>query len=148
VQRVDSASVSIDGNVVAAIGKGVVVFLGVEKGDEESDAEYLLDKIINLRIFEDDAGKMNHSVIQVSGEMLVVSQFTLLGDTAKGRRPSFVHAEEPVRARLLYEFFLQKVASRVRRMAAGEFRTMMKVELINDGPVTMLVNSRKHFQEA
>ena len=148
VQRVEKASVRIDGCVRATIGKGIVVFLGVEKDDTHRDAEYLLDKITNLRIFEDAAGKMNHSVLEVSGEALVVSQFTLLGDTTKGRRPSFVRAEEPARAKLLYEYFLKKMTENVGRVAAGEFQAMMKVELINDGPVTLLLDTRKHLQDA
>ncbi len=148
VQRVDSASVSINGNVAASIGNGLVVFLGVEKGDTETDAEHLLEKIVNLRIFEDKAGKMNHSVVEMSGEMLVVSQFTLLSDSAKGRRPSFVRAEEPVKARLLYEYFLRNAVGRVRRVATGEFQAIMKVALVNDGPVTILMDSRRRTVEA
>ena len=148
VQRVESASVTIDGNIVAAIDRGVVVFLGVEKDDERADADYLLNKIINLRIFEDDAGKMNLSLLDMSGEMLLVSQFTLLADTAKGRRPSFVRAEEPARARVLYDYFLKSAADMIRLIAAGEFQAMMKVALVNDGPVTILIDSRKRFQEA
>ena len=147
VQRVESASVTIDGNMVAAIDRGVLVFLGVAKGDERADAEYLLNKIINLRIFEDDAGKMNRSLVEVPGEMLLVSQFTLLADTAKGRRPSFTDAEEPARARVLYDYFLKSASARIRRVAAGEFQAMMKVALINDGPVTMLIDSRKRLQD-
>ncbi len=143
LQRVESASVSIRGVAVSSIGKGLVIFLGVEKGDENRDAEYLLEKIVNLRIFEDDAGKMNRSLAETGGEMLVVSQFTLLAETAKGRRPSFFRAEEPERAKTLYEFFLQSAAGRVKRVAAGEFQAMMKVHLINDGPVTIVMDSRK-----
>lgn len=143
VQRVEKAAVSIAGHVVSVIGKGILVFLGIEKGDGPDDADYLLDKVINLRIFEDGDGKMNLSLMDISGEMLVVSQFTLLGDCRKGRRPSFTKAEDPVPARALYDLFLERGRERVSSVMSGEFQAMMNVELINDGPVTMLLDSRK-----
>ncbi len=143
VQRVDSAGVSVDNQIVGKTGKGVVVFLGVAKGDEERDADYLSDKIVNLRIFEDSDGKMNLSLLDISGEMLVVSQFTLLADCRKGRRPSFVGAAVPEQANELYEYFLKNVRRHVVKVAAGQFQAMMKVNLVNDGPVTIILESAR-----
>ncbi|MBW2599930.1 MAG: D-tyrosyl-tRNA(Tyr) deacylase [Deltaproteobacteria bacterium] len=143
VQRVVSAGVSVDDHTVGEIGKGLVVLLGVAKGDEEGDAKYLSDKIVNLRIFEDSNGKMNLSLLDISGEMLVVSQFTLLADCRKGRRPSFVGAAEPEQADELYEYFAERVRRHVRKVATGQFRTMMKVSLVNDGPVTIILDSTR-----
>jgi D-aminoacyl-tRNA deacylase len=145
LQRVDKARVTIEGRMVSAIGQGLLVFLGVETGDGFPDAEYLLQKINNLRIFEDSEGKMNLSLLDVAGEMLVVSQFTLLGDCRKGRRPSFTAAEEPQKAKLLYDYFIAQAQGKNWRVAGGEFQAMMKVELINDGPVTMMIDSKKLF---
>ncbi|PKN36096.1 MAG: D-tyrosyl-tRNA(Tyr) deacylase [Deltaproteobacteria bacterium HGW-Deltaproteobacteria-19] len=144
IQRVSEAGVTVGEKNLSAIGAGLLVFLGVEQGDGEADAEYLLEKIINLRIFEDPDGKMNLSLVDTGGSMLVISQFTLLADCRKGRRPSFVHAEEPVRARSLYSYFVGKLRERLgRRVAEGEFQAMMKVRLVNDGPVTIWIDSRK-----
>lgn len=143
LQRVDKARVTIDGRTISAIGKGLLVFLGVETGDGLADADYLLEKINNLRIFEDSEGKMNLSLLDVAGEMLVVSQFTLLADCRKGRRPSYAAAEEPKQAKLLYDYFIAQAQEKIRRVAGGEFQAMMKVELINDGPVTIMIDSKK-----
>lgn len=142
IQRVDEARVYIDKNLKDGIGKGLLVFLGVASGDEFRDADYLLEKITNLRIFEDEQGKMNRSVADISGELLVVSQFTLLADCRKGRRPSFGRAEQPERAKKLYEYFLENAKRSLRRVGSGEFQAMMKIHLVNDGPVTISINSR------
>jgi D-aminoacyl-tRNA deacylase len=143
VQRVDSAGITVGGRVISAIGKGLLVFLGVENGDGRKDADYLMEKIINLRIFEDEARKMNLSLLDNSYEMMVVSQFTLLGDCRKGRRPSFKSAEDPLKARQLYDYFIIKGQEKIKRLSGGEFQSMMKVSLVNDGPVTMILDSRK-----
>jgi D-aminoacyl-tRNA deacylase len=143
IQRVDSASVSIDGIEISRIGAGLLVLLGVEKGDGEKDADFLLDKMIHLRIFEDGEGKMNLSLLDVSGELLVVSQFTLLADCRKGRRPSFTDAAEPATATKLYEYMLSKAREKVTRVGQGQFQAMMNVELVNHGPVTILLDSRR-----
>ncbi len=142
IQRVDEARVYIDENLRDGIGKGLLVFLGIASGDEFRDADYLLEKITNLRIFEDEQGKMNRSVADISGELLVVSQFTLLADCRKGRRPSFGRAEQPERAKKLYEYFLENAKRSLRRVGSGEFQAMMKIHLVNDGPVTISINSR------
>jgi len=143
VQRVASAGVSVDDHTVGEIDKGLVVFLGVAEGDGEKDADYLSDKIVNLRIFEDSNGKMNLSLLDISGEMLVVSQFTLLADCRKGRRPSFVGAAGAEQADELYEYFIKRARRHVGKVATGQFRTMMKVSLVNDGPVTMILDSTR-----
>ena len=145
VQRVDRASVSVDGRGVSSIGKGILVFLGIEKDDCCKDADYLLEKVKNLRIFEDSEAKMNLSLLDITGEMLVISQFTLLGDCRKGRRPSFINAEEPIKAKSLYEYFINQGRDTMERVLGGEFQAMMKIELVNDGPVTMILDSRKVF---
>ena len=145
VQRVSRAQVTVDGQTVGAIGHGMLVLLGVAGDDTPRDVEYLADKLSGLRIFEDDDGKMNRSLVEAGGEMLVVSQFTLYGDCRKGRRPSFVAAAPPELAVELYEEFCRAVASRGVNVATGQFRAMMDVELVNDGPVTLLVDSRKEF---
>jgi len=145
VQRVDSAAIFVDGRQISSIEKGVLVFLGIERGDDRKEADYLLDKVINLRIFEDEMGKMNLSLLDKSYAMLVVSQFTLLGDCRKGRRPSFVSAEDPEKANLLYEYFISQGREEITNVAGGKFQAMMKVELINDGPVTIILDSRKSF---
>jgi D-tyrosyl-tRNA(Tyr) deacylase len=144
IQRVEKASVRINNQEVSSIKQGILIFLGVEKGDAIADAVYILDKSVNLRIFEDDNGKMNKSLLDINGEMMVVSQFTLLADCAKGRRPSFINAEEPVRANNLYEYFVSEAAKRVKKVATGKFQEMMDVELINNGPVTILIDSKKN----
>jgi D-aminoacyl-tRNA deacylase len=143
IQRVESASVRIDGNEISRIGGGLLVLLGVEKGDSEKDADFLLDKIIHLRIFEDGEGKMNLSLLDISGELLVVSQFTLLADCRKGRRPSFTDAAEPESATKLYEYLLSRAREKLTKVGQGQFQAMMKVELVNDGPVTILLDSRR-----
>jgi len=143
IQRVDSASVSIDGIEISRIGAGLLVLLGVEKGDGEKDADFLLDKMIQLRIFEDGEGKMNLSLLDVSGELLVVSQFTLLADCRKGRRPSFTDAAEPETATKLYEYMLSRAREKVTKVGHGQFQAMMKVGLVNHGPVTILLDSRR-----
>lgn len=143
IQRVDSASVSVGGAEIARIGAGLLVLLGVEKGDDEKDADFLLDKIIHLRIFEDGEGKMNRSLADTAGELLVVSQFTLLADCRKGRRPSFTDAADPVKADGLYRYMLSRAREKIRHVAAGQFQAMMKVGLVNDGPVTILLDSRR-----
>ncbi|WP_227765862.1 D-aminoacyl-tRNA deacylase [Zhaonella formicivorans] len=145
VQRVVKGSVTVDGELVGAIGRGYVVLLGVAEGDGEQDAAYLADKIVNLRIFPDAEGKMNRSLLDVSGEVLVVSQFTLLGDCRNGRRPSFTLAARPERADELYQYFVEKVAAKGVNVATGRFQTEMLVEIINDGPVTILLDSQKMF---
>lgn len=145
MQRVDQAGTIVNGRLISHIGKGILVFLGVEREDSLTDADYLLEKIINLRIFEDKGGKMNLSLLDISGEILVVSQFTLLADCRKGRRPSFIQAEEPEQARRLYEYFIERGRKRMVRVAAGEFQAMMKIEIVNDGPVTLLLDSKKLF---
>ena len=143
VQRVRESSVEIEGEVISQIGSGLLVLLGVAREDQGTDAEYLAAKISNLRIFEDENGKMNRSLLDTGGGMLVVSQFTLLGDCRKGRRPSFVSAAGPEKANELYEYFVQEVRQLGIPIATGRFRAMMAVALINEGPVTLIVESRK-----
>jgi D-aminoacyl-tRNA deacylase len=145
VQRVHRSHVTVAGEAVGRIGKGLLVLLGVEQEDSDDDARVLADKIVALRIFDDAEGKMNLSLAEVAGEMLVVSQFTLLGDCRKGRRPSFVAAAAPDKANELYEAFVAAVGVQGIRVATGRFRAMMDVELVNDGPVTLLLDSKKRF---
>jgi D-aminoacyl-tRNA deacylase len=145
IQRVDRACVRINHQELSSIKEGFLVLLGVEKGDTETDADYVLEKTINMRVFEDKQEKMNLSLLDIGGEMMVVSQFTLLGDCTKGRRPSFVKAEEPLRANKLYEYFIDKASERVKHLATGKFQEMMKIELVNNGPVTIMLDSRKSF---
>jgi len=142
VQRVKSSSVIVEGKVVGEIGKGLLVLLGVAKPDTSEDADYLADKIVNLRIFEDENSKMNRSLLAAGGQMLVVSQFTLLGDCKKGRRPSFVHAAGQDQAVKLYERFIDQARQKGVSVKTGRFRSMMDVFLINDGPVTFIVESK------
>jgi len=145
VQRVSRAKVSVGEESVGEIGAGVLVFLGAAKEDSEIDARYLLEKILNLRIFDDDAGKMNLSLLDVKGEMLVVSQFTLYGDARRGRRPSFVEAAAPPGANALYEFFVREARRQITTVETGQFQAAMNVELTNAGPVTILLDSAKLF---
>lgn len=145
VQRVTESSVVSDGILTGKIGRGLMVLLGVAEQDTDQDAKYLADKIVGLRIFEDPAGKMNLGLLEVGGSMLVVSQFTLLGDCRKGRRPSFVAAGSPAEAERLYELFAAQVRQQGVEVQCGRFRTHMDVSLVNDGPVTLLLDSRKAF---
>jgi D-tyrosyl-tRNA(Tyr) deacylase len=142
VQRTKRSSVSIDNKIIGEINRGLLVLLGVSKDDNKDDADYLVEKIANLRIFEDDDNKMNRSLIETNGEMLVVSQFTLLGDCSKGRRPSFMDAAAPDKANELYEHFVRQVRQKGISVKTGRFRAMMDVSLINEGPVTLIVESR------
>ena len=136
----------MDARITGEIEHGLLVFLGAGAGDTAPDLQYTVDKIVNLRIFSDDAGKMNRSVLDVGGAILVVSQFTLYGDARQGRRPAFTGALEPIAAKALYEQALQQIAAAgVTRVQAGEFAADMRVELVNDGPVTILLDSRKGF---
>ena len=145
VQRVKSASVTVDGKPVSEIGAGVLVFLGVAHDDTATELEYIANKIANLRIFEDEAGKMNLSLLDTGGAALVVSQFTLYGDCRKGRRPSFINAARPELANALYEQFIAILKQQHIPTQGGTFQAMMDVELINDGPVTILLDSEKQF---
>lgn len=144
VQRVSSASVSVSGQTRGAIGKGLLVFVGIEKGDGHADLEYMASKITALRVFEDTGGRMNLDLREAGGALLVISQFTLLGDCRKGRRPSFDRAEEPQRAKEIYEALVKRLGESAR-VETGEFQAHMEVESINDGPVTVLLDSRKGF---
>ena len=141
VQRVKQSSVKTNGETVGRIGKGLLVLLGVARGDGAEDVKYLANKIVNLRIFEDEAGKMNKSVLEIGGELLAVSQFTLLADCRKGRRPSFIAAADPEKATELYEKFVEQVRAKGVAVQTGRFQAMMEVTLINDGPVTIVVDS-------
>ncbi|GAB6094152.1 D-aminoacyl-tRNA deacylase [Desulfatiferula olefinivorans] len=141
IQRVSESSVHVDGRLVSRIGKGLLVFLGIAREDTFAEADYLARKIPELRIFEDDAGKMNRSAMEIGGEILVVSQFTLMGDCRKGRRPSFARAATPDAARELYLYFIDCLNRQGIRTGAGEFQAMMDVSLINDGPVTLIIDS-------
>ncbi len=143
VQRVSRAKVTVDGEITGEIGNGVLVLLGVSVNDKEADADYLVDKIVNLRIFEDTDGKMNHSLRDIGGGMLVVSQFTLYGDTRRGRRPSYIDAARPEEANRLYEYFVLQAGKQIDQVETGVFQAMMDVELVNDGPVTIILDSEK-----
>lgn len=145
VQRVKESKVEVKGSVVGAIGPGLLVFLGVGEDDSEKDGEYLAGKIPHLRIFPDEAEAMNLSLLDVKGAVLVVSQFTLWGDCKKGRRPSFTRAARPEKARALYEHFVQLLRDQGLETATGRFQEMMAVHLVNDGPVTLLLDSQKQF---
>jgi D-tyrosyl-tRNA(Tyr) deacylase len=144
IQRVKESSVTVEDEVISRIGPGMMVLLGVGEGDGPADADYLADKAVNLRIFEDDKGKMNRSLLDTGGAMLVVSQFTLLGDCRKGRRPSFVNAADPATAEELYTSFAQKVSAAGVPVQTGRFRAMMDVSLVNDGPVTLILESKSN----
>ncbi|MGA9768122.1 MAG: D-aminoacyl-tRNA deacylase [Blastocatellia bacterium] len=145
VQRVTRASVEVAGKVVGEIDAGLLVLIGVAREDGKEAADYLADKITNLRIFNDEQGKMNLSLRDRGGAMLVVSQFTLYGDTRHGRRPSYIEAAEPEKANALYEYFVERIRSQGVRVETGVFQAMMQVSLINDGPVTILLDSKKTF---
>jgi D-tyrosyl-tRNA(Tyr) deacylase len=145
VQRVSRAQVTVDEKVVGKIGRGLLVLLGVTHADTEADADYLADKIVGLRIFEDENGKMNRDTAAVAGAFLVVSQFTLYGDVRRGKRPSFDAAAPPERARQLYEYFVERIRAAGLPCQTGRFQEMMQVELVNDGPVTILLDSARAF---
>ncbi|HTK39222.1 MAG TPA: D-aminoacyl-tRNA deacylase [Pyrinomonadaceae bacterium] len=145
IQRVSRAEVRVGEDVTGKIGPGILLLLGVSIDDAERDAEYLLEKTVNLRIFEDAEGKMNLSLLDTGGELLVVSQFTLYGDTRRGRRPSFIRSAPPDRANELYEHFVRSAQARVANVATGRFQAMMNVELVNDGPVTIMLDSERVF---
>jgi D-tyrosyl-tRNA(Tyr) deacylase len=143
VQRVSQASVTVDGTVVASIAKGFLVLLGVAQTDSTEDAHYLAGKVAGLRVFEDEAGKMNRALSEVGGEVLVISQFTLLGDCRKGRRPSFTEAASPEQAETLYQAFVEELRRGAIPVNTGRFQAHMHVNLTNDGPVTLLLDSRR-----
>ena len=145
VQRVSRAKVTVNGQVTGEIGPGLLVLLGVGAADTRIDADYLAEKIAGLRIFEDSGGKMNLSVADTAGALLVVSQFTLYGDLRRGKRPSFDAAAPPQPARELYEYFMEKIRAAGLRCETGRFQEMMQVELVNHGPVTILLDSSKNF---
>ena len=145
IQRVEKASVSVEGEIKGQIGAGFLVLIGVEEGDGDADFKYIADKVPNLRVFEDDQGKMNRSLMDVGGEVLAVSQFTLLGDARGGRRPSFIAAARPETADPMYERLVAEWRARGIRVETGVFGAHMKVALVNDGPVTILLDSRRRF---
>lgn len=145
VQRVSEASVTVDGRKVGQIATGLLVLLGVAREDSESDADYLVDKVTRLRVFPDENGRMNRSVIEAEGELLVISQFTLFGDCRRGKRPSFDQAAAPELARSLYEYYVANCREQGISVQTGIFQAEMEVELINDGPVTILLDSAKLF---
>ena len=142
LQRVSRAKVTVDGRSTGEIGRGLLVLLGAGEGDTDEDMDYILDKTVNLRIFADDDGKMNLSLKDIDGEMLVVSQFTLYADTRRGRRPSFTGAMGAKEAEAMYEAFVEQVSDKVRKVETGVFGAMMDVELVNDGPVTIWIDSK------
>jgi D-aminoacyl-tRNA deacylase len=143
IQRVSKAKVEIDNRTIAEIGRGLLVYLAIGIEDTADDAKTLADKVANLRIFDDERARMNYSLIDVQGEVLVVSEFTLYGDCRKGRRPNYIRASRPERARQLYESFIDSLRKLGVKVAAGEFQAMMKVELLNDGPVTLLLDTQR-----
>ena len=145
IQRVSRARVTVEGQAIGEINGGLLVLIGVSKRDSEKDADYLVEKTLNLRVFEDEGGKMNLSLVEARGGLLVVSQFTLYGDTRRGRRPSFIDAAEPIEANRLYEYFVTQCRRRIDHVETGRFQAMMDVELTNDGPVTILIDSEKIF---
>ena len=145
VQRVTRASVTVDGKIVGEIGDGLVVLLGIARDDTRVEAAYLVDKIANLRIFDDEDGKMNVSIKDVNGALLIISQFTLYGDVRRGLRPSWIEAAPAEIAEPLYDFFVRQAKSAIEEVATGKFQAMMQVELVNDGPVTILIDSKKLF---
>jgi len=145
IQRVSRAKVSVEGEAVGEIGNGILIFLGISREDSEREASYLLEKSLNLRIFEDADEKMNLSLLEIKGELLVVSQFTLYGDVRKGRRPSFIEAAAPEKADELYKYFVAEARKQIPKVETGRFQAMMDVELVNDGPVTILLDSSKLF---
>ncbi len=145
IQRVSHARVTVGGETIGEISKGILVLLGVASGDSEKEAAYLLEKTLNIRIFEGADGRMNLSLLDTKGELLVVSQFTLYGDARRGRRPSYVRAAAPDEANRLYEFFVSEARKQIGKVETGRFQATMNVELVNDGPVTILLDSEKLF---
>jgi D-aminoacyl-tRNA deacylase len=145
VQRVTTASVTVEDRVVGSIGRGLLVLLGVSKTDNAASADYMVEKLLGLRVFEDEQGKMNLGVREVGGALLVVSQFTLFGDVRRGKRPSFDDAARPEQAKALYEYLVGKIREQGIECSTGEFQAMMKVSLVNDGPVTILIDSERLF---
>jgi len=145
LQRVTGASVSVAGEEVGRIGQGLVVFVGVANGDTEKDVQYLVQKVVGLRIFADEESKFNLSALDIKGELLVVSQFTLLADTRKGRRPSFTEAAPPAQAEALFEQFVEQARATGLKVETGRFQQYMQVEIHNDGPVTVMLDSREKF---
>jgi D-aminoacyl-tRNA deacylase len=145
IQKVKRASVTVNGEIVGKINSGILLFLGISNRDSTAEITYVLEKAINLRIFDDADEKMNLSLLDVSGELLIVSQFTLCGDTRKGRRPSYIDAAPPNVANEIYELFVAEARKKVAKVETGKFQAMMDVELINDGPVTILIDSEKQF---
>ncbi|HEU4964323.1 MAG TPA: D-aminoacyl-tRNA deacylase [Bacilli bacterium] len=145
VQRCSRGKVTVDGQVTGEIDRGFVLLVGVTHEDTRDDVDYLAEKVVNLRVFEDEAGKMNHSLLDIGGAILSVSQFTLYGDCRKGRRPNFMDAAKPDLANELYEAFNDKLRALGVQVETGVFAAMMDVELVNDGPVTLLLDSKKHF---
>jgi D-aminoacyl-tRNA deacylase len=146
VQRVKKASVEVEGRVVGQIERGVLVLLGIGKGDTVNDIKWMLDKIINLRIFEKDNGKLDESLIDINGELLVVSQFTLYGDCSKGRRPSFSGAMEVKDAKTLFDLFIEKAREQINKVESGIFQTSMDVSMINEGPVTLIIDNKSSIK--
>jgi D-aminoacyl-tRNA deacylase len=145
VQRASRGKVTVEGQITGEIGRGFVLLVGVTHEDTREDADYLVEKVANLRVFEDEVGKMNLSLLDVGGALLSVSQFTLYGDCRKGRRPNFMDAARPDQANELYEYFNEKARSLGVQVETGVFGAMMDVELVNDGPVTLLLDSKRHF---
>lgn len=145
VQRVTSSKVTVEGKIIGSIGKGLNILIGISKEDTEEDLIYIKEKITNLRIFEDEADKMNLSVLDIKGEILVISQFTLYGDCRKGRRPNFMEAEGGEKAKVLYEKFISLLKESNLKVETGEFGAHMKVDIQNDGPVTLMLDSKKNF---
>jgi len=143
LQRVDNARVTVDGNVVGEIGMGLCIFIGVVSDDTDKDINWLVEKIVNLRIFDDEDGKMNRSLIDEKGDILIVSQFTLCGSCKRGRRPSWTGAAEPVFANEMYESFVSEIRAKGIKTATGVFQALMKVEICNNGPVTLMIDSRE-----
>lgn len=143
IQRVNRASVKVDSKVVGKIGRGLAILIGIAETDEISDVDFIADKCVNLRIFEDENGKMNRSVLEEGGEILAISQFTLLGSAKKGRRPSFIEAAKPEKGNALYNAFVEKLKTSRLKIECGVFGAMMDVDLVNYGPVTLIVESRE-----